>query len=337
MDYFEYLCNNIDNPILVWKRTNNKYICKYTNGKLNIKKGDPLKIYINKLELELRAKYNYFLMNKKPVVINIAEKKIKLSYINDDTFFEIHKKKKFDLNILLAINHKIRNPLMNIIGCLSIIDYDSLTDDNLKYMNIIKDSSFNITELANDMIDFLNIKKNKIKPKIEQINITTLLNDCLEYNYELGNKNIIIKYKIDDDVPNIILSDKLRLKQIIINLISNAVKFTNIGSIVVDISEFNKYTIHHYPFNYMKVEPPFINLLFRVKDTGIGIDNKTKKSLENILNIRSHNIISNNISGFGLTICNNLVEVLGGNLWFNTERDIGTIFYFNIICKFINN
>ena len=237
--------------------------------------------------------------------------------------------------MLTTINYKIRNPLTNIIGVLSLLDYSNLNDSNKKYMNIIKQSSYDIVSVAKDLIDIINLESDKIIITLENINIKKFVNEC--YNIisnDAKKKNIELISKLDKDIPHIIISDEKRLQQIIINILNNAINFTSFGNIIVEISLFNKKNdINNCPFDYKVQKSQKYNILFKIKDNGIGMNQKKQNSINNVLGIKKLNFIkSYKNPGFGLLISKCLCNLMGGNIWFKSEIDMGTIFYFNIIC-----
>jgi len=141
-----------------------------------------------------------------------------------------------------------------------------------------------------------------------------------------------IEFIIKDNVPKNIICDKNRLKQILLNLLKNAEKYTKKGSIVIEIDIF-KEKDNKYNFEYKKKDKPEYNLLFKIKDNGTGINKKMQEDIKIILGLEKNNYRRPTIFSFGLIITKYLCSLMGGNLWFKSALDIGTTFFFNILCK----
>ncbi len=335
MELIPTIFDKIKLPINVWKINDTQLIMTYTNNRIEIEKNVvDLDYYINKYKKSNKIKFTKFLKTKEKIEIENDNYNIILEFLNDDTFFEFFYPKSCTEYVLSSISYKIRTPLTNIIGLLQLLqNYNKNDPQYQNYINIIKNSSADIVSVANDIIDILNIKQNKLIAKKEEIILDNLIKECLRsISNDAEKKKINLLYKINKNVPAHIYSDKDKLKQIILNILHNAIEHINIGGITIDIS-LNSHDNFH-PFAYNDVKPPKYNILFKIKDTGSGINNKTKEILNLILGIKDNITLNDKkLNGFGLFICKNLCELLNGNIWFQTKEDIGTIFFFNIICK----
>lgn len=223
-------------------------------------------------------------------------------------------------SIFLAnVSHEIRTPLNSIIGFSNLLLQNKFSKYDInKYIKIINKNGEQLLELLNDIIDLSKIEVDELKLECDEFSISILVNEI--YNSFLINDKIKqkkINFKIDNDLSDLnIITDRNRLKQILNNLISNAIKFTDKGTI-----SFGYYFID----NKLKVY---------VKDTGIGISPEYKKEIFQRffqINKKEHNRKEG--TGLGLSICKGLITLLGGELNFYSKLNKGTVFYFTIPIK----
>lgn len=321
MDIFESTLKNINFPIIIWKKnTKNKFVCYFTNDKIeDVKKDMYLKKYLHTKDLHIKESYDEIITKRTNSIIKHDNVYINKTYIDENSFFEIHTPAE-NMNLFATISHKIRSPLTNIMGIMTLIDTKSMSEENRKYLNIIKESSYAITNVVNDVIDILNFHQNNMKVQHDHININNMVKKCVQITSQ-QKKNIKVVTNIGKDVPEVIITDNTKLMQIIINLLSNSFKFTDQGDIIITVSLGNK----------KKISDEQYDILFTIKDTGCGMTPQQKMHVENTLNATTL-CYDNYVGGFGLIICANLCKVLGCKIWFKTEIDIGTIFYVNIKC-----
>lgn len=318
MHVCEKILEKLHFPIIIWKDKK----CMYTN-KI---KCDTLENY-----LETNKSFKKFydiVFDKKEEVIFIYENySIILNYVIDDMYYETRiKNEKYDNRILMSISNKLRESLTNIIGILSLFKDTKLTKKQMKYLSIIHGASYEIVSVANDLVDIININNKNIILIEKDVN----LKKCIDTTCTMLKTNLDIQYKIINTVPVIIKIDEVRLKQILINILNNSIKYTKLGGIALEISLFNNSV--ECPFPYKSTKPKY-NILFKIKDTGTGINKQNIEAINNTLGISSiYNTKSINQGGVGLMIAKEICSLMGGNIWFKSEFDIGTIFYFNIVC-----
>lgn len=326
----ESVFKNIDFPINVWSVDGNYIKCEYSNNNLDGKK-IIISEYTKNFPEKTKNLFDDFIRsNEGEMEINEITNNISLKFIGNNKILELILPKCGIEYVLSSISYKIRKPLTNIVGILPIIEEDT---KNLEYLNIVKNSTAQIISVVNDIVDIIDIKQNRMVIKKESINVKEMVIDCLNtIKKEANKKKLNIFYKIDDDVPKIIYSDQDKIKQVLINILENSVRLTAFGSITLNISLNNEDDCG--PFSYKKEKTPRCNLLFKIKDTGIGISDDKKKIINSILSIKKDtNIKTHKLTGFGLFICYNLLTLLDGHIWFKSEVDMGTIFYFNIVCE----
>jgi len=217
---------------------------------------------------------------------------------------------------LANMSHEIRTPLNAIMGFIDLLKEESKDRvKTMEYLNIVESSSKDLLAIIEDILDFSKIESGKLSiDKIdfntrEEFGIITRLFDA-----QCSQKNILLSLHLDDNLPEIINSDPLRIKQMISNLISNAVKFTpKDKNIVVDIN---------YKYGFLNVS---------VKDEGIGID---KEKLSHIFEAFNQEDISTTRefggTGLGLSISSALAKLLGGELKVKSEKGKGSEFYFSL-------
>lgn len=316
--------------LIFWKKKDNDYQCFTSN--CDIKEGYKLKKY--KYYDRIKKTFE----NKEYQCIHLGNLKLIIEYLNGDIVTELQIPIDESLYLLSTISHKVRNPLTNIMGAINILEETLTNRAHKKQISLIKKSSYEIIEVANDIIDIINLSRGEIRFHLDDIVLEKMILECIDIvRGDIKEKNLSINFSIDSNVPRKINVDTKRLKQIILNMLDNAINNTLYGTVHLKVSLFKKQDSVDY-FTFMESKPPIYNLIFRIKDTGQGIDNESKGFVDNILSIKSSvtDINNNKLGGFGLLISKNLCNLMGGNIWFKSEQDIGTIFYFNIICEASN-
>ena len=218
---------------------------------------------------------------------------------------------------LANMSHEIRTPLNAILGFIDILKDRVKDEESTKYLNIIDKSSYSLLGVINDILDFSKIQNGKIELENRDFNPKEEFQD-IAFLFDATAKEKQINFKINiDSLPHSINSDILRIKQIILNLLSNAMKFTlPHKSVEFTISYENEL------------------LLFSVKDEGIGISNdKIKKIFDSFVQEDSSTTRKFGGTGLGLSISKELVTLLGGELKVTSEKGEGSQFYFTIPVK----
>jgi signal transduction histidine kinase len=334
MGLFENVLNNIKFPVIVWRGDSlDETTCIFSNCYSSITKGIKLIDYINDHN-DIKNIYNDVQIDD--ITIKQGNYSTIFSKIDDTIFSEIHYPECNSGYLLYSISNKIRNPLQNIIGMLLLIDNTNFTDKQYKFLNIIKKSSYEIVSIVNDIIDIDNLEKNKIKLSFEDVSLKKIT-DTIQgiVLSEIERKKLVMTCNVNNKLPHIISVDKPRLEQIIVNIVGNAIKHTDNGVIELDISIFKNNPIkYNCPFLYVLPKDDEYNILFKIKDTGRGIDDNQKKIINKILGIDKYfYTMTYKNYGFGLMISNYLCKLMNGHIWYKSEIDIGSIFYINIICK----
>lgn len=220
---------------------------------------------------------------------------------------------------LANMSHEIRTPLNGIIGMSRMLFDTNISITQRDYINTISKCSIQLIEIINDILDFSKLSTGKIKLSTKSFSLQNLLSSIFDIlNIKITENQLDIIQNIDEDVPDFIITDEKRLKQLIMNIMSNAVKFTSKGKIILKITVIN-------------VEDNKYTLQFIIKDTGCGI---SKKKLETIF--ESFNQLVTDFStisegtGLGLAISKYLVNLFKGDIIIDSEEFVGTTVTFTV-------
>ena len=246
---------------------------------------------------------------------HLTLRKMQQELINSKEMAEAAAKAKA---IFLAnISHEIRTPMNGIIGMIDILKRTPLTPDQIEYIEIIGISGENLLMIINDVLDFSKIEAGQVTFEHIRFNISDEINEVIKIlRYKAQQKGLELTYDIAPDVPQLLIGDPLRLKQVFINLCNNSIKFTNSGYVHVKVSLIN-------------VVESVVRLHFEVQDTGIGISPENQLKLFNsFAQAEVSTTRKFGGTGLGLAISKNLVQLMGGNIGIISEEGKGAIFHF---------
>lgn len=223
---------------------------------------------------------------------------------------------------LANISHEIRTPMNGILGMTEIIYNTSLDEYQKEYIDYIKSASVDLLVIINDILDISKLEGGKVEVEIKKIDLYKIIEEIVfSFSSEAGRKMIKLSYSISKSVPQYIKSDKTKLIQILINIIGNAVKFTEKGTV--------KLYINCKEYNKEEVELEFI-----VEDTGIGISKEVQKKLFSPFYQGDLSYTKKyQGTGLGLAISKQLLELLGSKIEIESTEGKGSKFKFNIKCK----
>ena len=222
-------------------------------------------------------------------------------------------------NFLANMSHEIRTPLNGIIGMCKILFDTDISYIQRDYINTISKCSIQLMEIINDILDFSKLSNGKIILENKSFSLKNLLLFIFDIlNIKITENQLDIIQYIDDDVPDFIITDEKRLKQLIINIMSNAIKFTSKGKIIFKI-------------NVINIEDNKYTLQFIIKDTGCGISSIKLENIYEYFNksVTNFATISEGI-GLGLAISKYLVNLFEGNINIESEEFVGTTVTFTI-------
>lgn len=237
-------------------------------------------------------------------------------------------------SFLANMSHEIRTPLNGIIGMLTLLDDTVLSDDQKDYMLMVKECSYNLMTIINDILDYSKLEVGKISLDIKPMDLMM----CIESTNDIiiskiYEKSLEYTYNKNSNLPDSIYGDLHRIKQILLNLLSNAIKFTDKGDIHLNITkidyvDYNLLRTKHDKSrlndniieNLTNSDNVYFNkiyLRFDITDSGCGIDdaelNKLFKPFSQVINKVNYKIYQG--TGLGLAICKELVELMGGFVW----------------------
>ena len=262
--------------------------------------------------------FTMFYLIIKPALKRVAKQNSELKTLNQS----LQKASDVKSDFLANVSHEIRTPMNGIIGMAGILNRTTLDSDQKSYVNTIKSSAENLMVIINDILDYSKLDSEKLRLEKSTFQLQTAVEEVVDLlKPSIQDKGLELIVYLEPEVSGDYCGDVIRLKQVLINLLNNAIKFTEKGEVLLTVER-------------VADEGGFSQVKFEIKDTGIGMSAETLENLfESFMQADTSTTRKYGGTGLGLSICKKLVALMGGRIWAESELGKGSSFFFTTILE----
>ena len=302
---WNYLFRNAEEDILNYSALFSDNLAESKQGTISFGNGGK-KTYIN----YQRDPLNY--QNENFGVITIASNTTEIVHAREKAESAVLAKAAF----LANMSHELRTPMNAVLGMNELLSRSPLSSIQKNYVSHIRSSATMLLSIINDILDFSRIEDRKMELAALPYDMNSLLQDVINLvTLKVAEKELSFTVDLDPSIPSVLIGDEIRVKQILINLLNNAVKFTNQGEVNLSVSADRN------------GDEKTVRLIFRIRDTGIGIPkNKQAELFERFARIENKDNGPVEGSGLGLSICRGLVSLMNGIMTLESDEGVGSVF-----------